>query len=328
MTDQEQSGANTAGRVSLGQTVAVNRLGFGAMRITGAGVWGEPNDRPAALAVLRHAVGLGVDFIDTAAAYGPEVSEALIAEALYPYPDGLIIATKSGYQRRGPGSWYADGRPETIRRDCERSLGLLRCETIDLLQLHTVDPSVPIEESVGTLTELQREGKVRLIGVSNTDLEELRRARAVAEVVSVQNRYSFAEREGEDVLDHCEREGIAFIPWFPLDAGALAGDGALARLAAHEGRDPGADRDRLAPRTLARDASHSWHLVARPSRGERRRGRPPSLGERRRAAHGSQLNSLGGPCAGPPPFAPPSQDMSAASWVSSRTPAPVAPGPR
>jgi aryl-alcohol dehydrogenase-like predicted oxidoreductase len=227
--------AADANTIALGGTVRVNRLGFGAMRITGPGIWGEPTDRPEALAVLRRAVELGVTLIDTAAAYGPGTSEELIAEALYPYPEGLVIATKSGLQRSGPGQWHPDGRPETIRRDCERSLTLLRLETIDLYQLHRVDPKVPLEESLGTFVELQQEGKVRLIGVSNVTTDELQRARAVTEIVSVQNRYSHSDRAEEDVLELCEAEEIAFMPWFPLAAGDLARAATLEQVAASHG---------------------------------------------------------------------------------------------
>ncbi len=227
--------AARAGRVAFGAEMAVNRLGFGAMRITGAGIWGEPRDRPEALAVLRRAVALGVEFIDTAAAYGPGVSEQLIAEALYPYPEGLIVATKGGFQRSGPDRWHADGRPEQIRRDCEASLRFLRCETIDLYQLHTVDPRVPLEESLGAIVELQAAGKVRMIGISNVSGEELERARTVTAIVSVQNRFSLGDRRGEPVLAACEQHGIAFIPWFPLGAGALTRADKLEALAAAHG---------------------------------------------------------------------------------------------
>jgi aryl-alcohol dehydrogenase-like predicted oxidoreductase len=225
MTDQTTLNASLAGELEIGGEITVNRLGFGAMRITGPGIWGEPKDPEEAHSVLRRAVELGINLIDTAHAYGPEVSERLIAEALHPYPADLVIATKSGFQRRGPGSWSRDGRPETIRRDCERSLELLRLERIDLLQLHTVDPRVPIEESVGALAELQAEGKVRMIGLSNVNIEQLRRAQTVARVVSVQNRYSFGDRGSEDVLDLCDKENIGFLPWYPLGAGSLARSG-------------------------------------------------------------------------------------------------------
>jgi aryl-alcohol dehydrogenase-like predicted oxidoreductase len=224
-----------AGQIELGGEVTVNRLGFGAMRITGPGVWGEPKDANQAHLVLRRVLELGVDFIDTAHAYGPEVSERLIAEALHPYPNNLVVATKSGLQRARRGAWSADGRPETIRRDCERSLTLLRRDRIDLYQLHTVDRKVPIEESLGAMAELRAEGKVRMIGVSNVSVDELARARAVTEIASVQNRYNLGERTSEDVLAVCERDGIAFLPWYPLGAGALTGSPELEAVAAAHG---------------------------------------------------------------------------------------------
>lgn len=212
--------ASLAGTIELGGEVSVNRLGFGAMRLPG--VRGQPKDPQEAHRILRRAIELGVNFIDTAHAYGPETSERLIAEALHPYPEDLIVATKSGYGRGRSGEWVRDGRPETIRSQVVRSLELLRRERIDLLQLHVVDPAVPIQESVGAFVELQGEGKVRMIGVSNVGVEELERARAVGEIVSVQNRYSLGDRRSEDVLALCERAEIAFLPWFPLAAGALA----------------------------------------------------------------------------------------------------------
>ena len=205
------------------------------MRITGPGIWGEPRDPDEARRVLRRALELGVEFIDTAHSYGPEVSERLIGEALYPYPDELLVATKSGLQRSGPDAWFADGRPETIRRDCTRSLTLLRRERIDLLQLHRVDPDVPIEESLGTMVALRDEGKVDMIGISNVTLEQLERARAVTDIVSVQNRYSIADRTSEAVLAVCERDGIAFLPWHPLGAGSLTESTELDRVAAAHG---------------------------------------------------------------------------------------------
>lgn len=221
MPDETTLNASLAGKFEIGGELPVNRLGFGAMRVTGPGIWGEPNDRDEARRVLERAVELGVNLIDTAHSYGPEVSERLIADALHPYPDGLVIATKSGFQRRGPGRWHPDGRPETITRECERSLKLLRLDRIDLFQLHRVDPEVPIEESVGTLSELEAEGKIRMIGLSNVSVEQLRRAQKVARVVSVQNRYSLADRGSEEVLEICEKERLAFLPWYPLGAGAL-----------------------------------------------------------------------------------------------------------
>jgi pyridoxine 4-dehydrogenase len=220
----------------IGGDLEVHRLGFGAMRITGAGIWGPPDDPEESKRVLRRAVELGVNLIDTADSYGPEVSENLIAEALHPYPDDLVIATKGGMVRTGPGRWPRDGRPEHLKEACEGSLRRLRLERIDLYQLHSPDPRVPLEESLGALKELQDAGKVRHIGISNVSLDELERARGVVDVVSVQNRYSLVDRHSEDVLEACEREGIGFIPWFPFAAGDLArSDGPLDEIAgAHE----------------------------------------------------------------------------------------------
>jgi pyridoxine 4-dehydrogenase len=200
----------------------VNRLGFGAMRVLGPDVWGPPKDRGAAHRVFRRAVELGVNFFDTAESYGPQHDETLIAEALYPYPKDLVIATKCGISRPSASRWDADGRPEKIEADLEGSLKRLRLERIDLYQLHTIDPKVPLEDTLGVLVDAQRAGKVRHIGVSNFDLKELERARKVASVVSVQNRYSLAYRNDEDVLEACESLGIAFLPWFPLGAGGSA----------------------------------------------------------------------------------------------------------
>jgi pyridoxine 4-dehydrogenase len=224
--------AATAGTVTLGD-LTVSRMAFGAMRLPGPGVIGEPDDPENALAVLRRAVELGVNFIDTAASYGPHVSERQIAEALHPYPDDLVIATKGGLQHERAGEWIRDGRPENLRASCEGSLQRLRVERIDLYQLHAVDPRVPIEESVGALVALQREGKIRHIGLSNVDARQLAQAREVATIVSVQNRYNLVDRHSESVLETCEREGIAFIPWFPLGFGDLTrGGGRLADVAA------------------------------------------------------------------------------------------------
>jgi pyridoxine 4-dehydrogenase len=225
--------AGGAGTVELGD-LSVNRVGFGAMRITGTGVWGSPPDPEGARRVLRRAVELGVNFIDTADAYGPEVSENLIAEALHPYPDGLVVATKAGLTRSGPGKWDADGRPEHIREAIEGSLRRLRVERIDLYQSHRPDPAVPYEDTIGAFKELQQEGKVRHVGVSNVGLTELGIARSIVDVVSVQNRYNLGDRSSEKVLDACEEDGIAFIPWFPLATGQLAGS-ALERVAERRG---------------------------------------------------------------------------------------------
>jgi pyridoxine 4-dehydrogenase len=223
------------GTITLGD-LTVRRLGFGAMRITGEGVWGPPPDHEAALAVLRRALELGVNLIDTADSYGPNVSEELIAEALHPYPDGLVIATKGGLTRTGPGEWPRNGRPEHLREACEGSLRRLRVDEIDLYQLHAPDPEVPYEESVGTMKDLQDEGKVRHVGVSNVSEKELRVARSIVEVVSVQNRFNLGDRGSAEVLEACQAEGIAFIPWFPLSAGSLAEPGGPAAeiAAAHE----------------------------------------------------------------------------------------------
>lgn len=212
----------------------VHRLGFGAMRLTGEGIWGEPRDRQECVAVLKTALDLGVTLIDTADSYGPEVSERIIAEALYPYPKDLVIATKAGLLRPGPRRWEPDCRPKHLREAVEGSLKRLRLERIDLLQLHTVDPKLPYAEQVGTLVELQREGKIRHIGISNVDVDELKEARQLATVVSVQNEYNLIERESEDVLEYCTRENIGFIPWFPLATGDLAeAGGSLDEIAHH-----------------------------------------------------------------------------------------------
>lgn len=211
--------AAAAGSLVLGGERNVHRLGFGAMRITGRGIWGEPKDVPGARRLLQRAVELGINFIDTADSYGPEVSERLIAEALHPYPEDLVIATKGGFVRTGPDEWRSDARPGHLREACEASLRRLRVERIELYQLHTVDPRAPLEESLGELRKLQEEGKIRYIGVSNVDLDELRRAQRVVNVVSAQNRYNIADRRYDDVIDYCEQQGIAFIPWYPLSAG-------------------------------------------------------------------------------------------------------------
>jgi pyridoxine 4-dehydrogenase len=209
--------------LTLGDDLHVaNRLGFGAMRLTGPGIWGEPNDPDEARAVLRRALELGVTLIDTADSYGPEVSERLIGETLYPYPEGLVIATKAGFERSGPSRWHVNGRPEHLRTACEGSLRRLRLERIDLYQLHRIDRNVSLEDQLGTLADLQREGKIRHIGLSEVSVADIRRVREAVEIVSVQNHYNLANRGAEDVLDHCEDEGLGFLPWFPLAAGDLA----------------------------------------------------------------------------------------------------------
>jgi aryl-alcohol dehydrogenase-like predicted oxidoreductase len=227
------------GTLTLGDR-EVHRLAFGAMRITGSGVWGPPADHDRALAVLRRAVELGVDLIDTADAYGPDVSEELIAEALHPYPDDLVVATKGGLERGGPGEWSRNGRPEHLREACEGSLRRLRVDRIDLYQLHSPDPDVPFEDSVGALKELQDEGKIRHVGLSNVHVGELEQARAIVDVVTVQNRFNLTDRHSEDVLDACERDGIGFFPWFPLAAGELAKPGGVvAQIAEAHDATPG-----------------------------------------------------------------------------------------
>jgi pyridoxine 4-dehydrogenase len=218
------STATAAGELALGGDMTVHRLGYGAMRITGPGIWGEPEDRDGAIAVLRRAVELGVNFIDTADSYGPNVSEELIAETLHPYPDDLVIATKGGLTRPGPGSWVPDCRPERLKKCCEDSLMRLKLDTIDLYQLHTPDPNVPFEESVGALSDLRDEGKVRHVGLSNVGRSHVDTAQQIVPVVSVQNRYSLTARDSEEVLKTCEEEDLGFIPWFPLDAGGIARD--------------------------------------------------------------------------------------------------------
>jgi pyridoxine 4-dehydrogenase len=222
--NKKELSVNLAGDVSLGGEISVHRLGFGAMRLTGEGIWGPPKDRKAALAVLRRAAELGINFIDTADSYGPNVSEELIAEALFPYPAGLVIATKGGWNRPGPNQWTHDASPAHLRKAVEGSLKRLRLERIDVYQLHIPDPAVSFEASVETLAQLQNEGKIRLIALSNVTQEHIERARRIVPIVSVQNRYSFADREWDYVVDYCERNAIAFIPWFPLGAGKVAGD--------------------------------------------------------------------------------------------------------
>ena len=229
--------ASLAGNILLGGEVSVHRLGYGAMRLTGEGIWGPPKDRKGALAVLRRAVELGVKFIDTADSYGPHISEELIAEALFPYSPGLVIATKGGWNRPGPNQWTHDATPSHLREAVEGSLKRLRLDRIDLYQLHIPDPVVSFDASVETLAGLRDEGKVRLIGLSNVTQEHIERARRIVPIVSVQNRYSFADREWDYVVDYCQSNGIAFIPWFPLGAGKVAGE-VLSRIARAHGASP------------------------------------------------------------------------------------------
>jgi pyridoxine 4-dehydrogenase len=237
---------------TIGGDLEVHRLGFGAMRITGDGIWGPPDDPEEARRLLRRVVEVGLDLIDTADAYGPEVSENLIAEALHPYPDGLVIATKGGLRRTGPGQWPRDASPERLKEACEASLRRLKLDRIDLYQLHSPDNKVPFEDSVGALKELQDEGKIRHVGISNVSAEELAQARGIVEVVTVQNRYNLEDRGSEDVLEACAGLGIGFIPWFPLATGRLA--------------EPGGPLDRIASRHDATPAqiALAWLLARSP----------------------------------------------------------------
>jgi aryl-alcohol dehydrogenase-like predicted oxidoreductase len=219
---------------SIGGDLKVRRLGFGAMRITGKGIWGEPQDKNEAIAVLRRTIELGINFIDTADSYGPEVSERLIGEALYPYPQDLVIATKGGLMRGGPDNWYPNGRPEHLRATLEGSLKRLRLERIDLYQLHRIDPNVPAEETLGVLADMQREGKIRHIGLSEVSVEQLAQARKIVKVVTVQNLYNLTNRNWENMVDACEKDGTGFIPWFPLAVGQLAKPGSKLDQIAHK----------------------------------------------------------------------------------------------
>jgi pyridoxine 4-dehydrogenase len=219
--------AVASGSFSLGQDLPIHRLGFGAMRITGSGIWGEPKDRDEAKRVLKRLPDLGVNFIDTADAYGPEVSENLIAEALHPYPAGLVIATKGGFTRQGPNQWAIVGRPAYLRQCVELSLRRLKRERIDLYQLHRIDPEVPIEDSLGELKKMQQEGKIRHIGLSEVSVKEIERAQKTAPIVSVQNKYNIVDRTHEAVLAFCEKHGLGFIPWFPMEQGKLNKSGSV-----------------------------------------------------------------------------------------------------
>jgi pyridoxine 4-dehydrogenase len=224
--------AHESGQFLIGDDLPIHRLGYGSMRLTGKGVWGEPADRDEAIRVLRRAVELGIDFIDTADSYGPGVAEEIIAEALHPYPAGLVIATKAGFDRPGPDKWVENGRPEHLREACEGSLKRLRLDRIELFQLHRIDAEVPAEDQLGTLKELQAQGKIRHIGLSEVSVAQIKHARTIVPIVSVQNRYSITDQGAEDVLDYCEKENIGFIPWFPLAAGRVTASGnALASLA-------------------------------------------------------------------------------------------------
>ncbi len=235
--NKKEISASLAGNISLGGEISIHRLGFGAMRLTGDGIWGPPKDRKGAIAVLRRAVELDVNFIDTADSYGPHVNEELIAEALFPYPTGLVIATKGGWNRPGPNQWTHDATPSHLREAVEGSLKRLRLDRIDVYQLHIPDPVVSFDASVETLAELRNEGKIRLVALSNVTQEHIERARKIVPIVSVQNRYSFADREWDYVVSYCQRNGIAFIPWFPLGAGKVAGE-VLNRISQAHGARP------------------------------------------------------------------------------------------
>jgi pyridoxine 4-dehydrogenase len=228
-----QAPAKKSGEFLIGNDLRVTRLGFGAMRITGDGIWGEPADRAEAIRVLRRALELGINFIDTADSYGPYASEEIISEALHPYPVDLVIATKGGFDRPGPNQWVENGKPEHLRSACEGSLRRLRLDRIDLYQLHRIDPKVPAEDQLGTLRDLQVQGKIKHIGLSEVSVQQIKHARTIVPIVSVQNRYSITDRGSEDVLEYCEKEKLGFIPWFPLAAGRVSGaDSPISRIAA------------------------------------------------------------------------------------------------
>ncbi len=223
--NSENSPAAKSGTFQIAGELPIYRLGYGAMRITGQGIWGEPKDRPEAIKVLRRAVALGINFIDTADSYGPGVSEEIIAEALYPYPQGLVIATKAGFDRTGPNQWVMNGDPKHLREACEGSLKRLRLESIDLFQLHRIDSKFPAADQLGTLKDLQQQGKIKHIGLSEVSTTQIADSRKIVPIVTVQNKYSVVDRAAEDVLDYCQRENIGFIPWFPLAAGKISAAG-------------------------------------------------------------------------------------------------------
>ena len=236
---RENEAAGLSGELLIGDDFLVTRLGLGTMRLTGKGIWGEPADRNEAIRVVRRAAELGVNFFDTADSYGPYVSESLIAEALYPYPQGVVIATKGGFERPGPDQWVENGTPEHLKSACESSLRRLRLDRIGLYQLHRIDPKVPVENQLGALKDLQAEGKIKHIGLSEVSVRQLQHARTIVSIASVQNRYSVADRGSEDVLEYCEQNDIVFIPWFPLASGQLTGgDSPLRRVAAQKSLTP------------------------------------------------------------------------------------------
>ena len=281
--NKKELSASLAGDVSLGGEISVHRLGFGAMRLTGEGIWGPPKDRKAALAVLRRAVELDVNFIDTADSYGPYVSEELIAEALFPYSAGLVVATKGGWNRPGPNQWTHDATPAHLRKAVEGSLKRLRLNRIDVYQLHIPDPVVSFEASVETLARLRNEGKIRLVALSNVTQEHIERARRIVPIVSVQNRYSFADREWDYVVDYCERNEIAFIPLVPIGGRQSSRRGAEPNRAGTR-RESDANSAGLAPRAISRDVAYSRNFRNRTPRAERRLGFPASIRSRIRRA--------------------------------------------
>jgi len=231
--DWQSLPAPKSGQFRIGGDLTINRLGYGSMRLTGKGIWGPPKDRNEAIRVLRRAIELGINFIDTADSYGPAVSEEIIAEALYPYPAGLVIATKAGFDRPGPDKWVTNGRPEHLRAACEGSLKRLRLNRIELFQLHRIDPKVPADDQLGALQNLQSEGKINHIGLSEVSVKEIEHARTIVPIVSVQNRYSVVDRAADDVVEYCRSAGLGFIPWFPLAAGDVSKSGSeLERAAA------------------------------------------------------------------------------------------------
>ncbi len=264
--------AAQSGTFTIGDDLPVHRLGFGTMRLTGEGVWGEPPDRREAIAVLRRAVELGITLFDTADSYGPKIAECLIAEALHPYPEDLVIATKAGFRRPGPDRWVEDGRPEHLRQACEGSLRRLKLDRIDLFQLHRIDPKVAMEDQIGTLLELRSEGKIRHIGLSEVTVEQIETVRRMAFVVSVQNRYNLTDRKSEDVLDYCTRENLGFIPWFPLATGDFAKLGrSLERVAQRLGVQ---NRRRWRSRGCCRNRPSCSRSPGRPRSTTSRRTRP------------------------------------------------------
>jgi aryl-alcohol dehydrogenase-like predicted oxidoreductase len=232
--DWQSLPAAKSGQFRIGGDLTINRLGYGSMRLTGKGIWGPPKDRNEAIRVLRRAVELGINFIDTADSYGPAVAEEIIAEALYPYPAGLVIATKAGFDRPGPDKWVTNGKPEHLRAACEGSLKRLRLDRIELFQLHRIDPKVPADDQLGALQNLQSEGKINHIGLSEVSVKDIEHARSIVPIVSVQNRYSVVDRAAEDVVEYCDRAGLGFIPWFPLASGDVTKSGnAIERAAAN-----------------------------------------------------------------------------------------------